>query len=201
MLGPDVLMRRAIRWVTEQHKLDPQAIKLLDSDTQSKFRDLAISVAEDMQFNQLQYFRPFEHQLAFFKTGSSARRGILAANRIGKTVSTCYETAMHLTGIYPDWWEGHRFDGAITAMVAGEGWSQVAMVLQNELLGTQDVKITEQLGTGAIPRYCIIRDTMRNDGANCLGVEVRHITGAKSYLLFANYTQEVRQMQGFKLKW
>ena len=199
MLGPDVLMRRAIRWVTEQHKLDPQAIKLLDSDTQSKFRDLAISVAEDMQFNQLQYFRPFEHQLAFFKTGSSARRGILAANRIGKTVSTCYETAMHLTGIYPDWWEGHRFDSAITAMVAGEGWSQVAMVLQNELLGTQDVKITEQLGTGAIPRYCIIRDTMRNDGANCLGVEVRHITGAKSYLLFANYTQEVRQMQGFKL--
>ena len=199
MISQDVLMRRAIRWTTEQHKLTPASIKQLDNDTQVKFRDLAIAVAEDMQFNQLQYFRPFEHQLAFFKTGKSARRGILAANRIGKTVSTCYETAMHLTGIYPDWWTGHRFDGPITAMVAGEGWSQVAMVLQNELLGTQDIKIKEQLGTGAIPRHCIIQDTMRNDGANCLGVEVRHITGAKSYLLFANYTQEVRQMQGFKL--
>jgi len=199
MISQDVLMRRAIRWVTEQHDLNPQAIKLLDNDSQVKFRELAISVAEDMQFNQLQYFRPFDHQHKFFKTGHSARRGILAANRIGKTVSTCYETAMHLTGIYPSWWEGHRFEGAITAMVAGEGWSQVAMVLQNELLGTQDIKIKEQLGTGAIPRHCIIQDTMRNDGANCLGVEVRHISGAKSYLLFANYTQEVRQMQGFKL--
>lgn len=192
-------MRRAIRWVTEQHNLTPEAIKLLDNDSQVKFQDLAIAVCDDMQYNQLKYFRPFEHQKRFFQTSGSARRGILAANRIGKTVSTCYETAMHLTGLYPDWWEGKRFDGPITAMVAGEGWSQVAMVLQNELLGTQDVKIKEQVGTGAIPRYCIIQDTMRNDGANCLGVEVRHITGAKSYLLFANYTQEVRQMQGFKL--
>jgi phage terminase large subunit-like protein len=40
---------------------------------------------------------------------------------------------------------------------------------------------------------------MRNDGANCIGCEVRHVSGGKSYLLFANYTQEVRQLQGFKL--
>ena len=40
---------------------------------------------------------------------------------------------------------------------------------------------------------------MRNDSANCMGVEVKHSSGANSYLLFANYTQEVRQMQGFKL--
>jgi len=199
MLTPDLLMRRAIRWTCEEHKLTPEALKLFDNDTQVKFQDLAIAVADDMRYNQIQYFRPFEHQKAFFRTGKSARRGILAANRIGKTVSTCYETAMHLTGIYPAWWEGHRFDGPITAMVAGEGWSQVAMVLQNELLGTQDVKIKESLGTGAIPRRCIVEDTMRNDGANCLGVEIRHISGQKSYLLFANYTQEVRQMQGFKL--
>jgi hypothetical protein len=83
-----------------------------------------------MRHNQLRYFRPFEHQRRFFLT-STDRRGILAANRIGKTVSTCYETAMHLTGQYPDWWEGRRFESAITAMVAGEGWSQVALVLQN----------------------------------------------------------------------
>ena len=68
----------------------------------------------------------------------------MAANRIGKTVSTCFETACHLTGLYPDWWQGHRFTSPITCMVAGEGWSQVALVLQNELLGTQDVKITEK---------------------------------------------------------
>ena len=144
--------------------------------------------------------RPFDHQRKFFANGGNCdRRGILAANRIGKTVSTCYETAYHLTGQYPDWWQGKRFDKPITAMVAGESWGQVALVLQAELLGTNDVKIKQQLGTGAIPRDCIVTDTLRGDGANCMGVEIRHKSGANSYLLFANYTQEVRQMQGFKL--
>jgi phage terminase large subunit-like protein len=72
-------------------------------------------------------------------------------------------------------------------------------VLQAELLGSADVKIRDSIGTGAIPRDCINFETMRGDGANAMGVEIRHTSGAMSYLLFANYTQEVRQMQGFKL--
>ena len=198
MLSQDLLMRRAVRWVCDQHGLSSESLNQLDHQTRQNMQDLVMTVADDMQFNQLKYFRPFDHQRRFFTTYASDRRGILAANRIGKTVSTCYETAMHLTGIYPDWWTGHRFNKPITAMVAGEGWSQVAMVLQNELLGTQDIKIREQLGTGAIPLQNIIQETMRCDGANAIGVEIRHVKG-KSYLLFANYTQEVRQMQGFKL--
>jgi len=199
MLGQDVLMARALRYSVDTHGLTIDALKTIPGPLKSQLMDLAIDVAEDMKFNQIKYFRPFEHQKTFFKTGKTERRGILAANRIGKTVSTCFETAYHLTGLYPEWWTGHRFTSPITCMVAGEGWSQVALVLQNELLGSQDVKITENLGTGAIPRNCIIVDTMRNDGANCIGVEVKHVSGSNSYLLFANYTQEVRQLQGFKL--
>jgi len=198
MLDPGVLMRRAVRWVCDQNQLTPENLHLLDYHSQESLRDLAIAVADDMATNQLKYFRPFEHQLKFFETVSD-RRGILAANRIGKTVSTCYETAMHLTGIYPDWWTGHRFKKPITCMVAGEGWSQVALVLQQELLGSPDVKLRDALGTGAIPRHCLVIDTMRGDGANAIGIEVLHTSGGKSYLLFANYTQEVRQLQGFKL--
>ena len=198
MIDPGVLMRRAVRYVTEQHNLTPESLALFDHDTQTKFQDLAIMVADDMQFNQLRYFRPFDHQRLFFQTQSS-RRGILAANRIGKTVSTCSETAMHLTGQYPDWWSGHRYHKPITCMVAGEGWSQVALVLQQELLGTPDIKLRDNIGTGMIPRDAIVQDTMRGDGANCIGVEILHATGGRSYLLFANYTQEVRQLQGFKL--
>ena len=201
MLDPALLMRRAIRHACEQHHLDPGNLHHMPFDTQAKFQELCYAIQEDMKYNQIKYFRPFEHQIKFFKTGQSERRGILAANRIGKTVSTCFETAYHLTGHYPDWWpeSGKRFDRPVTVMVAGEGWSQVAMVLQAELLGTNDIKISDNLGTGAIPRDCIVFDTMRNDGANCLGVEIRHRSGHNSYLLFANYTQEVRQMQGFKL--
>ena len=201
MIDPAVLMRHAVRQVCDEQHLRPDNLHHMPYAVRSQFEELVIAFADDMRYNQLKYFRPFEHQLKFFKTGSADRRGILAANRIGKTVSTCYETAYHLTGLYPAWWppEAKRFNKPITVMVAGEGWQQVAMVLQNELLGTQDVKITESIGTGAIPRDCIVFGTMRNDGANCLGCEVRHVSGQNSYLVFANYTQEVRQMQGFKL--
>ena len=199
MLSEDVLMARALRYSVDINNLTVDSLKTIPGPLKNKLMDLSIDIAEDMKYHQLKYFRPFDHQRVFFKTGVSERRGILAANRIGKTVSTCFETAYHLTGLYPDWWEGHRFSGPITAMVAGEGWSQVALVLQNELLGTQDVKITENLGSGAIPRECIVTATMRNDGANCIGVEIKHKSGGNSYLLFANYTQEVRQLQGFKL--
>ena len=199
MIQHEVLVARALQYVVDEHKLTKESLLTIPGPLKNKLMDLTMEIAEDMKYNQLKYFRPFQHQLKFFATGDSERRGILAANRIGKTVSTCYEAAMHLTGQYPDWWNGYRFNKPITCMVAGEGWSQVALVLQNELLGTQDVKITENLGSGSIPRDCIITDTMRNDGANCIGCEIKHVSGAKSYLLFANYTQEVRQLQGFKL--
>ena len=188
-----------MRYVCDEHKISVDAVDRMPLPIKAKFEEAVIAVRDDMEYNQLKYFRPFEHQLKFFETGTSDRRGILAANRIGKTVSTCYETAYHLTGQYPEWWTGKRFNKPITAMVAGEGWSQVALVLQNELLGTNDVKIRDHIGTGAIPRDSIITETMRSDGANCIGVEIRHTSGSKSYLLFANYTQEVRQMQGFRL--
>ena len=201
MLDTALLMRRAVAYNCDQHGLKPASLVAMHQAAKLHFQELVFAVQEDMRYNQLKYFRPFPHQIKFFETGGSDRRGILAANRIGKTVSTCYEVAMHLTGRYPTWWpkRAKQFNKPVTVMVAGEGWDQVARVLQNELLGTQDVKIQDAIGTGAIPRDCIVFDTMRNDGANCIGVEVKHASGANSYLLFANYTQEVRQMQGFKL--
>jgi len=199
MLDSNVLMRRAVRYVCDEHNIQPVSLQHYDTYTKMAFEELALSVAEDMKYNQMKYFRPFNHQKEFFATGAFSRRGILAANRIGKTVSTCFETAVHLTGRYPDWWVGKKFAKPVTVFVAGEGWEQVARVLQDELLGTKDVKIKDALGTGAIPKECIVTETMRVDGANCIGVEIKHKAGGKSYLLFGNYTQEVRNLQGFKL--
>jgi hypothetical protein len=42
-------------------------------------------------------------------------RCLLAANRTGKTVAASFETTCHLTGIYPDWWPGYRFEKPIVA--------------------------------------------------------------------------------------
>lgn len=200
MIADEVLYRRAIRYVCDVNNLTVESLTRLDSKTLNLFEDYASSVVEDMRFNQLQYFRPFQYQKDFYATGATCdRRGILAANRVGKTVSTCYEAAYHLTGLYPEWWVGKRFDKPVTIFAAGEGWSQVAMVLQNELVGTPDSKLVHAIGTGAIPRDCIVFDTMRSDGPNITSIEVKHISGQRSRLVFGNYTQEVRNLQGFKL--
>ena len=200
MLSQETLYQRALRYVCDEHNLTVDALRRLDARTLTELEGYATAVVEDMEYNQLKYFRPFPHQLKFFATGLTAsRRGLIAANRTGKTVATCYELAYHLTGEYPAWWAGRKWNKPISAFVTGESWDQVARVLQEELVGTSDSKIQHAIGTGAIPRKNIVLDTMRNDGANVMSLEIRHRSGQRSRLLFGNYTQEVRNMQGFKM--
>jgi len=199
LLPLNVIATRALKQTLEDNNLTIAEYNNWTTDVQLKFQDLVMSIADDMRYNQLKYFRPFQHQMKFFATGNSPRRGLIAGNRTGKTVATCFELAMHLTGLYPEWWVGKRFTQGISAVVAGESWQQVANVLQNELLGTRDVKITQDIGTGSIPKDNIKMDTIRADGPNVIMLQIKHVAGDSSELRFVNYTQETRQMQGFKL--
>src|SRR5580698_10076444 len=55
----------------------------------------------------------YPKQIEFFAAGSQYKeRLFMAANRVGKTVAGAFEAACHLTGGYPIWWEGRRFDNA-----------------------------------------------------------------------------------------
>ena len=90
-----------------------------------------------------------------------SRRGMIAANRAGKTIASTYETAYHLTGKYPKGWKGVRWDKPIIAMCSGESWEQVAKTLQSKLLGCDDIKQSYKLGTGSIPRECIDDKSIR----------------------------------------
>ena len=69
MLDPAVRMRRALRYSAETNGFRPEALDLhlgqLTPALRDQFQDLVISVSDDMQYNQLRYFRPFEHQLRF----------------------------------------------------------------------------------------------------------------------------------------
>src|SRR6185295_20210716 len=58
----------------------------------------------------------------FFSAGPEHReRCMLAANRVGKTEGVGgYELALHLTGRYPDWWTGKRWDRPVKAWAAGD---------------------------------------------------------------------------------
>ena len=177
-----------------------KAIKYLSPEQLKAMKIARDKVAQDMQFNQLKWFRPFPYQKKFFKTGKEfSRRGMIAANRAGKTIASTFETAYHLTGIYPKDWDGKVWDKPIVAMCAGESWEQVAKTLQSKLLGCDDIKQGYKLGSGTIPKDKIDEKSIRSDGANVLAIEVWHISGGKSKLYFSNYTQQVRHLQGFEL--
>ena len=71
MIADEVLYRRAIRYVCDVNNLTVESLTRLDSKTLNLFEDYASSVVEDMRFNQLQYFRPFQYQKDFYATGAT----------------------------------------------------------------------------------------------------------------------------------
>jgi phage terminase large subunit-like protein len=141
---------------------------------------------------------PFEidackkHKL-FFKTGSTYNeRCFMASNRSGKSISGAYETACHLTGEYPDWWEGKRFDGPINAWAAGSTARATRDTVQKELIGPVGA-----WGTGMIPaeklgQYWSLAGVPQ--GLDM--IKVKHVTGGWSTVGFKNYEQDVKAFYG-----
>ena len=130
----------------------------------------------------------------FFAAGKKYReRLLLAANRIGKTDSVgCYETTLHLTGKYPTWWEGRRFDRPIDAWAAGDTSKTVRDILQFKFLGP-----SHDIGSGLIPRDCLLKTSSNRGLANAVDtIFVKHISGGISQLGFKSYDQKRESFQG-----
>jgi phage terminase large subunit-like protein len=129
----------------------------------------------------------------FFAAGAKYReRLFMAANRAGKSVAGAYETACHLTGNYPDWWEGKRFDKPTLVWACGKTGTTTRDTVQKELLGPLG-----SLGTGMIPADSIIRTYAKPGIPNGIDtVLVKHKSGGTSVCTFKSYDQEVRGFQG-----
>ena len=116
----------------------------------------------------------------------------MAANRVGKTYCGAAETAYHLTGDYPEWWKGHRFNKPIRAWAAGESNDTTRDIIQKELFGNpQD---PTKKGTGSVPLDNIV-ETMRKPGVpNAYSsVLVKHRSGGNSQISFKALRQKVMQ--------
>jgi phage terminase large subunit-like protein len=132
----------------------------------------------------------------FFEAGKThLERAAIAANRVGKTTLSAYETTLHLTGRYPDWWPGRRFTHPVEWWAASDTGETTRDILQLELMGKID-----HLGTGMIPKDAIIGDPSRRRGvADALDtVRVRHASGGESSLSFKSYDQGREKFQGTK---
>ena len=131
----------------------------------------------------------------FFEAGRNYReRCIIAANRIGKSEGVGgYELTLHLTGDYPDWWQGRRFDRPVRAWAAGTTGQTVRDIIQQKLLG--DISA---IGTGLIPKKLIksIKRKAGNVPDTIESVEVQHKTGGISRLGFKSYDQKRKAFEG-----
>jgi phage terminase large subunit-like protein len=118
---------------------------------------------------------------------------MVAANRIGKTEGVGgYESVLHLTGDYPAWWPGRRFDHATFGWAAGDTSNTVRDILQFKLMGP-----IGDFGTGLIPKRAIERVTWKRNVAEAVqDVYVRHACGRTSMLTFKSYDQKRESFQG-----
>ena len=141
-------------------------------------------------------YRPYAKQIAFHAAGAIQReRLLMAGNQLGKTFCGAAECAMHLTGRYPAWWTGRRWDRPVRAWVGSDGLKAVRDGAQRLLVGEPSDEA--QWGTGLIPGDDLIDRSRAMGLADVLdSVIVRHVSGGRSILAFKSYDQGRTKWQG-----
>ena len=164
--------------------IDPQLAKWM-VDTQEAARN-----------ERALLYSPYPKQALFLAAGANhMERCFLAGYQLGKTLTGAYETAAHLTGIYPKWWKGRRFVTATRGWAAGETGMLVRDVQQKLLCGAPGV--IDDFGRGMIPKELIIDTSLGKGVSDALdAVQVRHVSGGISVLHFKSYEQGRQRFQG-----
>jgi len=135
----------------------------------------------------------FKH-MEFFRNGANHRqRAFLAANRVGKSVAGAYETTLHLTGDYPVFWEGRRFDKPTKGWCVGKTSETVRDTIQIALLGP-----VGEWGTGLIPADRI-EHIAKSAGNRADTITIRHKAGGVSTLGFKSSDQGRQSFEGATL--
>lgn len=136
-----------------------------------------------------------------FRAGATYdERALFGGNRTGKTHCGAFEDTLHLTGLYPEWWEGKRYDHPIGAWVATDTAKNTRDILQEKFCGKPGVP--EMLGTGMVPIDFFAQEPTTKHGlAHAYeSIFVHHFTNGiydgVSSLMFKSYDQGRQAFQG-----
>lgn len=141
-------------------QLAPEEIARLPKEQQVRLLELLREQKDRVRFNKKDNFNLYEWQKGLANSTSDAHQVLaMCANQIGKSTSGAYITACHLTGLYPDWWEGNRFDKPIYCWASGVSNDTTRDILQTELFGLAESE--ESFGTGMVPLAHIGEKTRR----------------------------------------
>lgn len=140
-------------------------------------------------------YRPYAKQREFHARGSVDReRLLMAGNQLGKTFCGAAEAAIHLTGQYPDWWTGRRFDRPVRAWGGSKTGEVTRDGVQRYLIG--EPKDQAQWGTGMIPAESLMDWSRRQGVADSLdSAIVKHVSGGVSTIGFKSYDQGRQKWQ------
>src|SRR5262249_33103971 len=143
--------------------------------------------------NRLAHYKPYPRQMDFHRGGATYRERLLCAgNQLGKATAGGFELAMHVTGRYPPWFQGKRFDRPITAWACGTTGETTRDTVQRILVGRPDAR-----GTGAIPKDCLGELVPARGVADLLDtIKVKHISGGISTIGLKSYVSGRERFQG-----
>lgn len=158
-----------------------------------EFEDLQQGYKNYLQ-ESFQEYAPHSKQELFHKLGAKARQRVfLGGNRTGKTLCACVEVALHLTGLYPSWWKGKRYDHPVDVWVAGVSKTSTKTVLQDQYY------LGDHKHLGYIPEHLITKKIKSHHIPEGIEkVRVKHVSGRESSLEFMSYDQGREKFQGTK---
>lgn len=146
----------------------------------------------------LSYYKPTDKMLVYYRAGLDAReRMILGGNRTGKTYGVLVELYFHLTGLYPDWWNGYRFTRPINALEASISAELTRDILQSNLFkGAIDGSVP-----AIVHESLIVSKTHINLPGAFGTVMLPHVSGGFSTLYLKAFKQGASSFQGVKFDW
>lgn len=184
----------------------------------NQINDALKALADKQKFNRVEnYFTDigpnsrdkYPKHMEFIEASKYHRlMAFVGANGTGKSLLGSLITYFHLSGKYPKWWTGHRFNqGPLRGWMASIEAKQLRAV-QNHLFGSHI-----EPGTGIIPRSHLVDDkghlqiTAMSGTAHLVGLcYIRHYNAAGTFdgystLEFKTYEQGWAQYQGANQNW
>ena len=151
--------------------------------------------------NRLRDYRPYAKQRAFHLAGTAySERLFMAGNQLGKTIAGGAEWAMHLTGRYPDWWDGAVFDKAPVLWASSVTSEATRDNPQRILIGPPARE--EEWGAGFVPGDCLLNWNRAHGVPNLLDNAVIRWGGGgdiqadESVVSFKSYEKGREKWQG-----
>ena len=155
------------------------------------------------KYRRIGFYKPHPRQLEFHNL-MAVEKCLRAGNQLGKSHAGAAQMTMDALNLYPDWYQGYRFDqpAKIERPFEFLGWCACTTSattrdgVQTKLLG--DIRQSNGLGTGLIPLDSIVgRPTMARGIADFVDtITLRRETSGRALIRLKTYEMDRRAFQG-----